>query len=57
MKKLVVMLLGVFLVVSLAGCGGGGGDDEQMGEPMERETLDTRYEEVNEVHISAQTGQ
>lgn len=51
MKKLIGMLLGVFLVVSLAGCGGGGGGgtDDKKGAEMDKTTLTDRLEEVNQV--------
>lgn len=51
MKKLIVMLLGIFLVVSLVGCGGGGkkDNDDEKGVAMDSATRGTRYEEVSAV--------
>lgn len=50
MKKLFVMCLGIFLVVSLVGCGGGGGGKkEKKGVTMDQATLTKHYDEVLDV--------
>lgn len=51
MKKLAVIFLGIFLVVSLVGCGGGGGSKkkDKKGVAMDQATLTKHYEEVLDV--------
>lgn len=48
MKKLVVMLFGIFLVISLVGCGGGSKkkDKDQIGVTMDQASITKHYEEV-----------
>jgi hypothetical protein len=56
MKKLVVMFLGIFMVVALAGCGGGRhDDDDDKGESMSPAQLASRYGEVSKVEDAIYT--
>jgi hypothetical protein len=55
MKKLVVLFLGIFLVVSLAGCGGGGGKKEEVGATMTKDQLNSRYDEASTAADTVET--